>query len=93
VTHCLTPWEIDRAVGDMKLDSENGPRLATFARYNVLLEEEWLKTKVQIDYGTKQLTKIAAMDDPTNMDELASIGKLAAAKQVKSEHFPSAFDA
>jgi hypothetical protein len=29
LTDCLTPWTIDRAVADMKLDSQNGPQLAT----------------------------------------------------------------
>jgi hypothetical protein len=24
---CLIPWKIDRAVQDMKLDSQNGPQL------------------------------------------------------------------
>ena len=34
LTNCLTPWAIDSAVGDMKLDSQSGPQLATYARYN-----------------------------------------------------------
>jgi hypothetical protein len=92
LTRCLTPWTIDSAVGDMQLDSESGPKLATFARYNVLLEPRWLSTEVEIAYDARQLAKIAEMDDPTNMDELARIGRLAAAKQVKPEHFPPSFD-
>ena len=44
ITHCVTPWRIDRAFGDMRSDSESGPRLATYARYNVLLDETWLAT-------------------------------------------------
>jgi hypothetical protein len=43
LTNCLTPWLVDRAVGDMKLDSQAGPQLATYVRYNVLLERDWLK--------------------------------------------------
>lgn len=92
VTNCLTPWTIDSAVGDMKLDSASGPQLATYARYNVLLDQKWLSTEVEIDYGTDKLSKIAEMDDPTNMDELEEIGRLAAARQVKPEHFPAGFD-
>ena len=45
LTNCLTPWIVDRAVGDMRLDSEKGPQLATYVRYNVLLEQAWLKTE------------------------------------------------
>src|SRR6202040_1622184 len=49
LTDCLTPWEIDRAVGDMKLDSQNGPHLATYARYNVLLEQAWLSSTLKVE--------------------------------------------
>jgi len=38
------------------------------------------------------LAWIAEMDDPMNVDELADIGRIAAAKQVKPEHFPASFD-
>lgn len=92
LSNCLTPWTIDRAVGDMRVDGQGGPRLATYARYNVLFEEKWLKTEVGIERGPDKLAKIAEMDDATNMDELAEIGRKAAAKQVKAEHFPVAFD-
>jgi len=92
LTNCLTPWTIDRAVEDMQLDSKAGPQLATYARYNVLLEPQWLKTNVEIEQGPEQLAKIAEMDNPKNMDELAEIGRIAAKKQIKAEHFPGAFD-
>ncbi|MHC1945044.1 patatin-like phospholipase family protein [Bradyrhizobium sp. UFLA06-06] len=92
LTNCLTPWSIDRAVEDMVADSRGGPQLATYARYNVLLETTWLKKTVAIDRTPDALAKIAAMDDPNNMDELAEIGRLAAVRQVKPEHFPPAFD-
>jgi uncharacterized protein len=92
LTHCLTPWTIDRAVQGMEQDSESGPQMGTYARYNVLLETGWLKNQLSIDRTPDALAKIAAMDDPKNMDDLADIGRLAAAKQVKPGHFPAAFD-
>ncbi len=76
----------------MKLDSQSGPRLATYARYDVLLEQNWLKTDVEIECSPEKLAKIAAMDNPGSMGELAEIGGKAAAKQVKAEHFPPGFD-
>jgi hypothetical protein len=76
----------------MKLDSESGPKLATSARYDVLLDQTWLKTQVEIALEAKKIAMIAEMDNPANMDELAEIGRLAAAKQVKPEHFPARFD-
>ena len=87
ITHCVTPWRIDRVFGDMVEDSARGPRLATYARYNVLLEEGWLMTEVKIECGREKLAKIAEMDKPANMEELAEIGAKAAALQVKSSHF------
>lgn len=92
LTRCLTPWTIDSAMGDMRTDSQNGPKLATSARYDVLLEPTCLSTEVKLAYDADKLAKIAQMDDPTNMDELASIGKVAAAKQVSPDHFPPRFD-
>jgi hypothetical protein len=76
LTNCVTPWLIDRAVQKMEIDSNNGPQLATYARYNVLLEPGWLKTEVAIERTPDKLEKIAEMDNPANMNELAEIGKL-----------------
>jgi hypothetical protein len=92
LTHCLTPWQIDRAVQNMEIDSKGGPQLATYARYNVLLEPGWMKTEIGIDRTVEHIAKTAEMDDPANMDELAEIGRIAASKQVKPEHFPANFD-
>jgi hypothetical protein len=92
LTHCVTPWQIDRAVLTMEGDSKSGPQLATYARYNVLLEPGWMKTEVEIEQTPGELAKIAEMDNPANMDELARIGEFAAKKQVKLGHFPAAFD-
>jgi patatin-like phospholipase len=92
LTNCVTPWEIDRAVQKMEIDSTGGPQLATYARYNVLLEPGWLKTEVAINQTAANLEKIAQMDDPSNMDRLAEIGCIAAAKQVQPGHFPAVFD-
>jgi patatin-like phospholipase len=92
LTRCLTPWTLDRAVGDMQIDSEAGPQLATYARYNVLLDQKWLTDTARADYAADQLKKIAAMDDPSHMKELSEIGALVARLQVKPEHLPPEFD-
>ena len=92
LTNCLTRWIIDRAVGDMKLDSQDGPQLATYARYNVLLEKEWLSSELGIELAPEKIEQIAGMDNPANMDELAKLGQAAAMKQMKPEHLPAAFD-
>jgi hypothetical protein len=92
LTDCLTPWQIDRAVGDMKLDSQNGPHLATYARYNVLLEQAWLSSTLKVELSPDKLTEMRKMDKPGNMEGLAEIGRVAAKEQIKADHFPPAFD-
>jgi predicted patatin/cPLA2 family phospholipase len=92
LTNCLTPWIIDRVVGDMKLDSEKGPQLATYVRYNVLFEEKWLSDKLKVERTPEQLAQIAQMDKPANMKDLADLGRIAANVQVQADHFPAAFD-
>ena len=92
LTNCLTPWIVDHAVGDMRLDSEKGPQLATYVRYNVLLEQAWLKTELGVDLAGDKLEQIRKMDDPSNLSDLANLGRLAASKEVKPDHLPQAFD-
>jgi hypothetical protein len=91
ITRCLTPWSIDRAVGDLQPDSARGPRLATYVRYNVLLEAGWLRTTLGLECSAEELAEIAAMDEPSNVEGLARIGAAAARAQVKAEHFPDVF--
>ena len=92
LTNCLTPSIIDRAVGDMRLDSEKGPQLATYVRYNVVLEQDWLKKELEVDLVPDKIEQIRKMDDPANMNELADLGAKAAKKQVMPDHLPAAVD-
>ncbi len=89
---CLTPWTIDRAVGDLKIDSQKGPNLATYVRYNTVLDAKWLKDQLQVDYAPGKVDQIAQMDNPANMGELAALGQKTAQIQVKDEHLPAAFN-
>lgn len=92
LTRCLTPWIIDRAVGDMKLDSERGPQMATYVRYDVMLQREWLKKNLNLDWTDDQVEKMAQMDQPKNMPDLAELGQLAAKQQFHREHLLPMFD-
>jgi len=92
LTKCLTPWNIDRAVKDMRNDGQTGPKLATYVRYNVLLNTDWLQKTIARTYSADDLTKIAQMDNPKNLQQLGEIGRAAAKVQILPEHFPPAFD-
>ena len=94
LTNCLTPSIIDRAVGDMRLDSQSGPQLATYARYNVLLEtglgsdpnSEFELAPDKVDCRSPRWTI------RRTWTSLRSLGEAAARNQVKAEHLPAAFD-
>ena len=88
----MTPWNIDRVMGDMQLDSQQGPKLARYARYNVLLDPAWLQENLQETHTLVELEALAQMDKTENMEPLGKLGKKAAAKQVSENHFPSSFD-
>ncbi|MGU3544420.1 patatin-like phospholipase family protein [Methylobacterium sp. A52T] len=92
MTHCLTPSMIDRAVGDMRLDSTSGPQLATYVRYNILLEQNWLRAELDRKISNDEIDAICRMDDPANLHTLAELGQKAAEKFVKPNHMPAAFD-
>jgi hypothetical protein len=47
---------------------------------------------VNDQWTADRLARIAEMDDPSNMDDLAELGRKAAAAQIKPEHFPQVFD-
>jgi len=92
LSNCLTPWLIEGAVGDMNLNSQTGPQLATSVRYNAVREQAWLKTELGVDLAGDKLQQIRKMDDLSNLSDLAGLGRCAAAAQAKPEHLPAAFD-
>ncbi len=92
LTQCLTPAIVDRAVGDMKLDSAEGPQLATYVRYNVILEHDWLKDALGVDLPPEKIEQIRRMDDPSNMNDVEDLGRRGAAKQILPDHLPATFD-
>lgn len=93
LTACTTPWTVDREISDMSIDSAQAPRLATYGRYDVLLNCGWLKDQLDVDWTEEQVTGAAAMDDdPSQMPMLADLGRKAASRQFSPAHLPPAFD-
>jgi hypothetical protein len=56
------------------------------------LEQDWLKSELGLELSPDKIQRISKMDDPSNLSDLAELGRLAAAKLVKPEHLPAAFD-
>lgn len=87
-----TPWPIDREVGDLRDDSLGGRDWFAYLRYNAILEPEWLERTLDLTLTATQADGLRAMDDPSNVADLARVGSVAAERQVLDAHFPAVFD-
>ncbi len=92
ISRSPTPWEIDREVGDLEGDLLGDRESLSYVRYDLRLEREWLAESLGVQRDGEVLKDLAALDNPNNVGALAELGAAAAAVQVKSEHFPEAFD-
>lgn len=86
-----TQRPIDRQIGSLEHDVLGGRPLLTYLRYDVQLEEDDLQ-KVGLRYSAERVAELREMSNTANIADLDSIGQAAAQAQVRSEHFPAAFD-
>jgi hypothetical protein len=84
---CLTPWLINSEVGTLCDDSPGQGKLFRFMRYDVRLEPRWLKENLGVDVSPLEAVRLRAMDDPSIIEAIYEIATIAAAKQVKAEHW------
>jgi hypothetical protein len=83
------PWQINTEIGTLAGDAPPGGKMFRFLRYDVRLENPWLKRELGYDVSDQLLARLRGMDDPKVAQQLYEIGSLAAAKQVKIEHLLS----
>lgn len=84
---CPAPWLINSEVGTLAEDGPPGGKLFRFFRYDVRLEEDWLKTELNISMKPRELIRFRTMDDPGIVNEIFEIGRIAAARYVRPEHW------
>ena len=84
---CPAPWQINSEIGTLAGDAPPGGKMFRFLRYDVRLEKDWLARELDYVVDDDLLARLRGMDDPGVVEELYKIGGLAAAKQVKAEHF------
>jgi hypothetical protein len=84
---CLTQWKINSEVGSLCDQVPQGGKMFRFMRYDVKLETDWLREELGVNVSEKDAERYRGMDNPAIVDEIYEIGKLAAAKQVKPEHW------
>ncbi len=85
-----TATEIDSEIGDLKLDSLNGKHALSYLRYDVLYDRSYL-AEMGLDFSEKEVKNLSSMDNYRNISTLYDIGRLAAERHMKTEHFPDRF--
>jgi len=91
----LTPWWIDSELGTLAGESPPHGKLFQFMRYDVRLELKWIEAElgdeVEKKFGRKltetDIIRMRSMDDPTIIEDIYELAKIAAEKQVKAEHW------
>lgn len=86
-----TAREIDLQIGDLGGDQLGGKPLLTYLRYDTDLDKPSL-ARLGIDRSAAEARALRDMSNTSNLAELDAIGEAAAAVQVRTEHFPAAFD-
>jgi hypothetical protein len=84
---CPAPWVINSEIGTLTKDAPPGGKMFRFLRYDVRLEKDWLAREIDFTASDELLARLRGMDDPKTVDDLYEIGRRAAAKQVKPEHW------
>jgi hypothetical protein len=85
------PWRINSEIGDLSGARPQGyPPLWTFHRYDAPLESRWLRDNLQLELPAAQLKALARLDDARQIERLQKVGRLAAERQIRPEHFTGA---
>ncbi len=84
---CPAPWPINSEIGTLADDAPPGGKLFRFVRYDVRLEQDWLKSELGISVSASDVIRFRTMDDPGIVKDIFEIGRVAADHYVKSEHW------
>ena len=66
--------------------------LLSFTRYDVKLEKDWLRKKLNRNFSDRRLNQVRDFMDPTDLRTNYNLGHQAAEYQVTTDDFPGAFD-
>jgi hypothetical protein len=82
---CASPWTINSEIKKLVGDGPPQGKLFRFFRYDIRLEEEWLRKKLRVQLSAKEIDRLRAMDDPTVVEPLFGLARAAAEYQVRGE--------
>ncbi len=83
----VTPWPINSEIGALEGEVLPGGKQFKFVRYDVRLEEDWLKENFDKPLSDKDISALREIDRADYVPLAYEIGRQAAKKQVKPEHF------
>jgi len=84
---CLTEWRINSEIGSLCSELPHGGKMFRFIRYDVKLEADWLCEELGVKVSPAEVERYRSIDNPAIVNEIYEIGKIAAQKQVKPEHW------
>lgn len=87
---CPAPWPINSEIGTLAADMLPGGKLFRFLRYDVRLEREWLMNELDVKLNDHEVERLRAMDDPSAVNDLYEIGRIAADRYVLQQHWTAA---
>ena len=79
------PWPINSEIGDLGQVVAQTGNLFRFLRYDLRLEEKWLKDSLGETIPAKVIDGLRQMDNPASMPMLYELGRKAAALQIKRD--------
>jgi hypothetical protein len=82
---CASPWTINSEIKKLVGDGPPQGKLFRFLRYDIRLEEEWLRKKLRVEISAKEIDRLRAMDDPAVVEPLYGLARAAAEYQVREE--------
>jgi hypothetical protein len=84
---CPDPWPINSEIGDLGSEQPPGSRWFRFMRYDIRLEQDWLRAHLDQDLSEEAVLSYRNMDDPDIIQGIYELAVEAAQRQVKLEHF------
>jgi uncharacterized protein len=84
---CLQPWPINSEIGTVCDSAPRGGKMFKFLRYDVKLEQDWMRDHLDMKFSEDGLIRLRCMDDPGTIEDIFEIGRRAADLQVQQSHW------
>ncbi len=81
---CQTPWSINTEIGNLCGVCIAPEPLFTFRRYDLVLEQPWLKDMLGVDISARDLARLRDITSLSTMETIYSMAAAAADKQMPS---------